>query len=165
MPKCVPIGSYGQKQALRAHVWAENGPETTETRPDWVYRDRICISTRPSYGRARRRDRIRVTRPRRRRDPRRARAVVAQRVCAMEDLNLNPAVSVLLLFASLPDCGQNEIAVSDTLRLLSDLSDFDSNTTRVVQQHSIYSLISTEYFYIAELLHLSLLTAHYGESP
>ena len=26
--------SYGQKQALWAHVWAENGPKTAETRPD-----------------------------------------------------------------------------------------------------------------------------------
>jgi hypothetical protein len=34
--------------------------------------------------------------------------------------NLNPPVSVLLIFASLPDCSQNQIAVSDTLRLLSD---------------------------------------------
>jgi hypothetical protein len=39
-----------------------------------------------------------------------------------EDLNLNPPVSVLLIFASvpLPDCSQNQTAVSDTLRLLSD---------------------------------------------
>ena len=28
--------------------------------------------------------------------------------------------AVLLLFASLPDCSQNQTAVSDTLRLLSD---------------------------------------------
>ena len=49
MPKCDSIGSYGQKQALWAHVWAENGPKTAETRPDWVYRDRIGVSTRPSY--------------------------------------------------------------------------------------------------------------------
>jgi hypothetical protein len=40
----------------------------------------------------------------------------------IEDLNLNPAMSVLLLLASLPDCTQNQTAVSDTLRLL--LSDF-----------------------------------------
>jgi hypothetical protein len=38
----------------------------------------------------------------------------------IEDLNLNPPVSVLLIFASLPDCTQNQTAVSDTLRLLSD---------------------------------------------
>jgi len=38
----------------------------------------------------------------------------------IEDFFLNPAVSVLLLFASPPDCGQNQTAVSDTLRLLSD---------------------------------------------
>ena len=37
-----------------------------------------------------------------------------------EDLNLNPLVSVLLLFASVSDCSQNQITVSDTLRLLSD---------------------------------------------
>jgi hypothetical protein len=34
MPKCGAIGSYGQNQALWAHVWAKNGPETTEPRPD-----------------------------------------------------------------------------------------------------------------------------------
>ena len=28
MPKCGPIGSYGQNQALWAHIWAENGPKT-----------------------------------------------------------------------------------------------------------------------------------------
>jgi hypothetical protein len=49
LPKCVPIGSYDQNQALRAHVWVENGPKTAETRPDSVHRDRIRISTRPSY--------------------------------------------------------------------------------------------------------------------
>jgi hypothetical protein len=42
---------------------------------------------------------------------------------SIEDLNLIPgagAVSVLLIFASLPDCSQNQTAVSDTLQLLSD---------------------------------------------
>jgi hypothetical protein len=38
----------------------------------------------------------------------------------IEDLFLNPAVLVLLIFAPLPDCSQNQTAVSDTLRLLSD---------------------------------------------
>jgi hypothetical protein len=38
----------------------------------------------------------------------------------IEDLFLNPAVLVLLFFAPLPDCSQNQIAVSDALRLLSD---------------------------------------------
>jgi hypothetical protein len=38
----------------------------------------------------------------------------------IEDLNLNPPVLVLLIFAPLPDCSQNKTAVSDTLRLLSD---------------------------------------------
>ena len=41
----------------------------------------------------------------------------------VEDLNLNPAVSVLeflLIFALLPDYRENQTAVSDTLRLLSD---------------------------------------------
>ena len=38
----------------------------------------------------------------------------------IEDFFLRPAVSVLLLFASLPDCSQNQTAVSDTLRLFSD---------------------------------------------
>ena len=46
MQKCVPIGLCGQNHALRAHVWAENGPKTAETRPDLVHRDRIRISTR-----------------------------------------------------------------------------------------------------------------------
>jgi hypothetical protein len=31
MPKCGHIGSYGENQALRAHVWAENGPKTART--------------------------------------------------------------------------------------------------------------------------------------
>ena len=38
----------------------------------------------------------------------------------IEDLSLNPVVSVLLIFAYLPDCIQNQTAVSDTLRLLFD---------------------------------------------
>ena len=38
----------------------------------------------------------------------------------IEDLFLRPAVSVLLLFATLPECSQNQTAVSDTLRLFSD---------------------------------------------
>ena len=40
-----------------------------------------------------------------------------------------------------------------------------SNTTRVVQQYYIFILSSTEYFYIAELVQLPVLTAHYGEPP
>jgi hypothetical protein len=28
MPKCGPIGSYGQNQAIWAHVWDKNGPKT-----------------------------------------------------------------------------------------------------------------------------------------
>ena len=38
----------------------------------------------------------------------------------IEVLNVKVGVSILLLFASLPDCSQNQTAVSDTLRLLSD---------------------------------------------
>jgi hypothetical protein len=38
----------------------------------------------------------------------------------IEDLNLNPPVSVLLIFASPPDCSQNQIAVSDKQQSLSD---------------------------------------------
>ena len=49
MPKRGPIGSYGQNQALRAHVWAENGPKTAETRPNLEQRDRILGRVRPSY--------------------------------------------------------------------------------------------------------------------
>ena len=37
-----------------------------------------------------------------------------------------------------------------------------SNTTRVVQQHQISILISTKYFYIAELVQMPVLIAHYG---
>ena len=40
-----------------------------------------------------------------------------------------------------------------------------SNTTRVVQQHYIFILISTKCFYIAELVQIPVLTAYYGESP
>jgi hypothetical protein len=32
MQKLVPIGSYGKSQALRAHVWAKNGPRTAAKR-------------------------------------------------------------------------------------------------------------------------------------
>jgi hypothetical protein len=32
MPKLAPIGSYGQNQVLRAHVWAKNGPRTAAKR-------------------------------------------------------------------------------------------------------------------------------------
>ena len=32
MPKLVPIGSYGQNQALWAHIWAKNGPRTAAKR-------------------------------------------------------------------------------------------------------------------------------------
>jgi hypothetical protein len=38
----------------------------------------------------------------------------------VEVLNVKVHMFVLLLFASLPDCSQNQTAVSDTLRLLSD---------------------------------------------
>ena len=38
----------------------------------------------------------------------------------IEDLFLRPAVSVLLLFATLPECSQNQTAVPGTLRLFSD---------------------------------------------
>jgi hypothetical protein len=36
------------------------------------------------------------------------------------DLDIKPAVSVLLPFASRPDCRQNQTALPDKLRLLSD---------------------------------------------
>ena len=41
-------------------------------------------------------------------------------VSHIEVLNVKVHVFVLLLFATLPDCSQNQTAVSDTLRLLSD---------------------------------------------
>jgi hypothetical protein len=47
----------------------------------------------------------------------------------IEVLNVKVGVYILLIFATLPECSQNQTAVSDTLRLLSN-----SNTTRVVQQ-------------------------------
>jgi hypothetical protein len=34
---------YGKKQALRAHVWAENGPKTAET---WVRRQKLAQTGR-----------------------------------------------------------------------------------------------------------------------
>ena len=40
-----------------------------------------------------------------------------------------------------------------------------SNTTRVVQQQQIFIMISTKYFYKAELGQIPVFTAHYGESP
>ena len=39
----------------------------------------------------------------------------------IEVLNVKVHVFVLLIFATLPDCSQNQTAVSDTLRLLSDV--------------------------------------------
>ena len=47
---------------------------------------------------------------------------------------LSVSVCVSLTFASLPDCTQNQIAVSDTLRSFMPRY-LTSNTTRVVQQH------------------------------
>ena len=44
---------------------------------------------------------------------------IASPAC-IEVLNVKVHVFVLLLFATLPDCSQNQTAVSDTLRLLSD---------------------------------------------
>ena len=55
MPKCGSIGSYGQNQALWAHVWAENGPKTARiatglARPDFnqgkalVLERRVCTA-------------------------------------------------------------------------------------------------------------------------
>ena len=41
------------------------------------------------------------------------------RIFYSRGLNLNPAVSPLLFFASLPDCSQNQTAVSDTQQSLS----------------------------------------------
>jgi hypothetical protein len=44
-------------------------------------------------------------------------------ICPGQDIEVlfvKMHVFVLLLFASLPDCSQNQTAVSDTLRLLSD---------------------------------------------
>ena len=38
----------------------------------------------------------------------------------IEVLFVKPTVFILLLFATLPECSQNQTAVSDTLRLLSD---------------------------------------------
>jgi hypothetical protein len=51
----------------------------------------------------------------------------------IEDLNLNPAVSVLLLFASSPDGSQNQTAVSDTLRLLFDFGIIENQNSNFVK--------------------------------
>jgi hypothetical protein len=39
---------------------------------------------------------------------------------SIEVLNVKVGVFILLIFATLPECSQNQTAVSDTLRLLSD---------------------------------------------
>ena len=39
---------------------------------------------------------------------------------SIEVLNVKVGVFILLLFASIPDCSQNQTAVSDPLRFLSD---------------------------------------------
>jgi hypothetical protein len=41
-------------------------------------------------------------------------------VLILEVLNVKETVFILLLFASLPDCGQNQTAVSDEQHLLSN---------------------------------------------
>jgi hypothetical protein len=46
-------------------------------------------------------------------------ARVRVRLC-IEVLFVNVTVFILLIFATLPECSQNQTAVSDTLRLLSD---------------------------------------------
>jgi hypothetical protein len=52
-------------------------------------------------------------------DPTDVQVALTSTVC-IEVLNVKVHMFVLLLFASLPDCSQNQTAVSDTLRLLSD---------------------------------------------
>ena len=54
---------------------------------------------------------------------------------SIEVLNLKPGVSVLLFFASLPYCSQNQIAVSYTQHLLSDFY-HDHGPPTVVNFHS-----------------------------
>jgi hypothetical protein len=39
---------------------------------------------------------------------------------AIEELNLNPPVSAVVIYVSRPDSTQNHTPVTDTLRLLSD---------------------------------------------
>jgi hypothetical protein len=53
MLKCGAIGSYGQSTALRAHVGAENGPKTAETRLDSDQRDpnmKLCLKLKTHPG-------------------------------------------------------------------------------------------------------------------
>jgi hypothetical protein len=47
-------------------------------------------------------------------------STVVEWLHAIEVLNVKVGVFMLLLFASLPNCNQNQPAVSDTLRLLYD---------------------------------------------
>jgi hypothetical protein len=49
-----------------------------------------------------------------------ARADSSGRGSIIEVLNVKVGVFILLIFATLPECSQNQTAVSDTLRLLSD---------------------------------------------
>ena len=48
------------------------------------------------------------------------RDVLYEGTVRIEVLNVKVHVFILLLFASPPDCTQNQIAVSDALRMLSD---------------------------------------------
>jgi hypothetical protein len=49
MPKLMSTGSYDQNQALRAHIWAKNGPINGRSATGFGLRNRIRIRTRPSY--------------------------------------------------------------------------------------------------------------------
>ena len=59
---------------------------------------------------------------------------------------------------------QNAVKIK-SLYLTHSACYLTSNTLNVVQQNQISILISTEYFYIAELVQIPVLTAHYGEPP
>jgi hypothetical protein len=75
----------------------------------------------------------------------------------IEVLNVKAGVSVLLISTSVTDCSQNQTAVSDTLQLLSDFYHDQGRPTIVNVQCNYYKI-----FYIAELVQLAVLTAHYG---
>ena len=49
MPKCGAIGSCGQNQALRAHVWAKDGPKTARNATGSRLARPNLIRIRPSY--------------------------------------------------------------------------------------------------------------------
>jgi hypothetical protein len=71
---------------------------------------------------------------------------------SIEDLNVIPAVFVLLIFTLVADYSQNQTAVSDTLRTFVIWF-----LTRPGSSNN-----SSKYFYISKMHQLQVLTSHYG---